>query len=483
MRILHVRFIVLLSLVYLCLVCLLYSYLWNTYSLERGWSFLQFTHKPVPHDRDVFEFSGDTVEFNFKRRNGLLQDTNGSATSFGNISTKLTAREPCPSTESSLAYNTSCLYNRTLFDVSRLPPPSYCIHAFYYMWYGNSEHDGKYYHWNHQYLPHWQKAVSKRFPQGRHVPPHDIGASFYPELGCYSSKDPKILQAHMYQLRKAGIGVVSVSWYPKGLADDEGFPPDPLIPILLDIALMYSIKVTIHIEPYKGRSPASVRENLMYIMKSYSDHPAFYKHEHITDARGTRKLVPLIYVYDSYLSLSRDWAKILKPDGSSSIRGTEVDCIVISLLVEKAHQKFIIDGGFDGFYTYFASQGFSFGSNTKHWDQLADFARKNNLIFIPSFGPGYDDTQVRPWNKENKRSRLNGKYYREMFQEAVRTRVGARNLSIISLTSFNEWHEGTQIESAIPKKIDSFTYEDYEPRPPDYYLQLTREISTHLQCT
>ena len=29
---------------------------------------------------------------------------------------------------------------------------------------------------------------------------------------------------------------------------------------------------------------------------------------------------------------------------------------------------------------------------------FARFSRKNGLLFIPSVGPGYDDTKIRPWN-------------------------------------------------------------------------------------
>lgn len=38
-------------------------------------------------------------------------------------------------------------------------------------------------------------------------------------------------------------GVVAVSWYPTGTADDEGQPPDLLIPTLLDVADKYDLKV------------------------------------------------------------------------------------------------------------------------------------------------------------------------------------------------------------------------------------------------
>lgn len=86
------------------------------------------------------------------------------------------------------------------------PPPNYYVHAFYYAWYGNPKFDGKYIHWDHPQLPHWDFKVAQGYPQGRHSPPDDIGSNFYPSLGAYSSKDPSIMEAHMQQLRTAAIG-------------------------------------------------------------------------------------------------------------------------------------------------------------------------------------------------------------------------------------------------------------------------------------
>ena len=315
------------------------------------------------------------------------------------------------------------------------------------------------------------------------------------ELGCYSSKDPKVIEAHMFQLRKAGVGVVSASWYPPGLADDEGIPPDSLIPLLLDIAHKYAIKVTLHFEPHDGRNPQKVRENLAYIRQTYFDHPAFYKHKvTTTDSRNgktiTRQL-PVIYIYDSYKSEAREWAKLFKHDGEFSVRGTDIDCVAIALLVDDKHKQFVLRGGFDGFYTYFASDRFSYGSSPSNWAALGQFARDNNLIFIPSFGPGYDDTRVRPWNKENTKLRRGGKYYTNMFKSAIQNGVGTatsdgRVVKMVSLTSFNEWHEGTQIEPAIPKRtsgVSQYKYSDYSPHPPSYYLKLTHDTSASLQCS
>ncbi|CAH2222080.1 glyco endo-alpha-1,2-mannosidase [Pelobates cultripes] len=120
----------------------------------------------------------------------------------------------------------------------------YDLHIFYYMWYGNPKFDGNYIHWDHVMVPHWDPKISASYPKGRHSPPEDIGSSFYPELGPYSSKDPEVLEEHMKQLRAAAIGVLVLSWYPPGTADENGEAVEDLVPLILNAALRYNIKVT-----------------------------------------------------------------------------------------------------------------------------------------------------------------------------------------------------------------------------------------------
>lgn len=93
----------------------------------------------------------------------------------------------------------------------KYPPPNYYLHTFYYVWYGNPKFDGKYVHWDHPQLPHWDFKVAQGYPQGRHVPPDDIGSNFYPSLGAYSSRDPSVLESHMQQLRTAAIGKTKIN--------------------------------------------------------------------------------------------------------------------------------------------------------------------------------------------------------------------------------------------------------------------------------
>ena len=350
-------------------------------------------------------------------------------------------------------------------------PVNYCLHAFYYAWYGTPETDGKYVHWNHPYIRHWNQEVAKKYPDRVHSPPHDIGASFYPELGPYSSSDPKIIDAHMQQLVAARIGVLVVSWYPPDRGDDNGVPVDGLIPILLDHAGKYSLKVALHSEPYEGRSAASVLKDIRYIYKKYVHHPAYLRY-----GMNGKDPLPVLYVYDSYLV--PDWGDIFTTSGISSIRGTDLDVVAISLLVGRDHEKFVVNSGFDGFYTYFGTDKFSYGSTQANWKRLAEFARLNSLLFVPSVAPGYDDTQVRPWNKENTRARANGYYYTRSIFAAL-----GSDPQIVSITSFNEWHEGTQIEAAVPKRNAQYVYEDYSPNPPGHYITLTKDRFKEFLCS
>lgn len=349
---------------------------------------------------------------------------------------------------------------------SSLPAPNYNVHIFYYAWYGNPEHDGKYIHWNHRLIPHWKRDVAKQYKQGAHSPPNDIGSNFYPQLGPYSSRDPKIIDEHMRQMRTAGVGVIVLSWYPRGKADSEGIPNDAMVPTLLSAAAKYKLKLTLHVEPYKGRDDQTLHDDVKYIIDTYGKHQAFYKYKTLDNRH-----LPMLYIYDSYQTPPEAWAQLMRPDGAHSVRNTPYDCMFIALMVEMNHRKYLDVGGFDGFYTYFATDKFTYGSTWRFWPRLETVAKQTNTLFIPSVGPGYIDTGVRPWNGENTRLRNNGEYYKNSWKAALQT-----NLQILSITSFNEWHEGTQIEKAVPKSFSGIPYKDYSPNSPDFYLKLTKEL-------
>lgn len=278
---------------------------------------------------------------------------------------------------------------------------SYKIHAFYYAWYKSIDFDGAWAHWNHKYLPNWNKNDLKKYPVGAHNPPEDIGSNFYPQLGCYSSNDPQIIRSHMKYFKVAGIGVLVLSWAPPNFEDS----PDNNLKQILDIALENDIKVSLQIEPYKNRNPENFVKFWKNFILKFGDHEALYK---IKNKRFNIPL-PLTYMYDSYLIESNDWKSIFSKSGLNTIRGTKYDGIFLGLLVDAQHKTHIKRSAFDGFYTYFASNGFSYGSSWKNWNSLNRFAKQNNLIFVPSVGPGYIDVRVRPWNSANTKDRSHGR--------------------------------------------------------------------------
>lgn len=327
------------------------------------------------------------------------------------------------------------------------------VHTFYYGWYANPENDGRYSNWNHLVIKHWIDTTwdnAGSYPGG-----DDIGANFYPQLGSYSSTNPEIIDTHMQQIRDAGVGVVAISWWGKGHLTDQS------VPTLLDAAHKYGLKLAFHIEPIYKTIP-EFKGHLQYISANYSNHPALYK------VNGK----PMYYLYNSFSLKHEEWQSMLNPDSVSTIRKTPLDGIFIGLWTTMFDGEFVVKSGFDGFYTYFASDGFAYGSTSSNWPEMSAFAREHNLIYIPSVGPGYIDTRIRPWNEKNTKSRDKGRYYEKMYADAVNT-----DPDFISITSFNEWHEGTQIEPSIPKKVGDYTYEDFGAETdPLFYIKKTKEL-------
>lgn len=61
------------------------------------------------------------------------------------------------------------------------------------------------------------------------------------------------------------------------------------------------------------------------------------------------------------------------------------------------------------------------------------------------------------------------------------TRVAALKAPLVSITSYNEWGEGTQIEPAVSREARvGCEYLDYEPLGPYMYLQMTKQGAAQL---
>jgi len=323
------------------------------------------------------------------------------------------------------------------------------VFCFYYNWYKTPAFDGEDQHWSH-----WSNGDPKGYPGG-----DNIGANFFPSLGNYSTKDPAIVSKHMKMIAKAGIDAIFLTWWGKDHFTNES------VPVILNEAKKAGVKVGFQIEPYGNRSPLTVKADVKFIVDTYGKHPAFY-------FSSNRK--PMFFIYDSYLSKAAEWKGIFSPKGSQTIRKTGYDADFIGLWVNSDEQEFFLNSGFDGFYTYFVSKVFRYGSNPSNWSEMQQWATQNNKLFIPCVGPGYIDERIRPENSANTQDRKNGIYYDDYWEKAI-----ALKTQYVAITSFNEWHEGTQIEPARPYKTTGFTYLDYTPQADDYYITRTRYWSDH----
>ena len=293
-----------------------------------------------------------------------------------------------------------------LFDVDDFaltggstPALSPNVHLFYYSWYGSPARNGQWRHWQ----------------QGGRVPPDDIGANYYPALGAYDSGDyAGAVAQHMAWVRQSGAGVIVYSWWGQNSYEDQ------LAMGVLDAAAQQGVKVAWHLEPYSGRSGASTVADINYINSRYGSHPAYYRDA----AHGNR---PAFYVFES-LNVP-DWSALSQVNGANIVLAQTTDTSKIA--------------GFSGMYTYDAIAG----ATAPGWAGAGAYAKANNLIWAPSVGPGYLDDRAVPGNTTPTLDRGNGATYDQEWNNALNPATGGLP-SWVSVTSFNEWHEGSTLEPA-----------------------------------
>jgi glycoprotein endo-alpha-1,2-mannosidase len=236
---------------------------------------------------------------------------------------------------------------------------------------------------------HWQ--------QNDHRPAEDLASSFYPARGAYSSSDPSVLDGQMREIQRAGIGEIVVSWWGKGSAVDER------LPAVIEAAQAHSLEVAAHLEPYSGRTVEGTGQDIAYL-----------------ETLGIRDF----FVYHATDFPAATWQPVTASLGD------------VRLFAQTALAGYAKTAGFQGIYTYdtLTYRGRMFA-------RMCSAAHKSGLLCAPSVGPGY--SAFRATGDTRVLDRRAGKTYDSMWGAAVRS--GA---DIATITSYNEWNEGTQIEPA-----------------------------------
>jgi hypothetical protein len=282
--------------------------------------------------------------------------------------------------------------------------------SFYYPWYGSpSGPSGRWVHWD---------------PQNRYA------STNTPALGYYDSTDPNIISKHIELARQAGIDAFVASWWGRGSFEDAAFDK------LLRTAEQKGFLAAIYYE--QAGSPQNIYEDFLYVLDRYAASKAFLK------LAGR----PVIFVY-----------------GRVSLRFEPSDWEYVfgRLATETGTRPFVIADGlsarllqtFDGVHTY--------NPVTHSLNQIDAMYQKAGLaslatgrLFAATVAAGYDDRVIRTPGLRVERDK--GWYYQNLWRIATKARPGW-----ILITSFNEWHEGSEIEPSI----------EYG----DFYLKLTAKLA------
>ncbi|MDQ3379036.1 MAG: hypothetical protein M3546_01770 [Actinomycetota bacterium] len=224
-----------------------------------------------------------------------------------------------------------------------------------------------------------------------------LSTPYFPSRGLYSSSNARIVAAQMREIAAAGVTTVVVSWW------GAGSPEDDRLPLVAEAARRQGLEIAVHLEPYRGRTPDQTAADIVRLQ-----------------ATGVTEF----YLYDADRDPAAAWADALADLEDARIFGN-------TTLVGRAKAS-----GFDGLYTY---DVVTWTGST--FRRLCTQAHRVGLLCAPSVGPGYDarlatsDRMVKP--------RLHGSTYDRMWKTALKA-----DADLITITSYNEWQEGTQIEPA-----------------------------------
>jgi hypothetical protein len=237
---------------------------------------------------------------------------------------------------------------------------------------------------------HWQQNGGR--------PPRLIASAFFPARGVYSSTDRVVVAAQMREIAATGVDQVVVSWW------GRGSPEDGRLGMTAAAARAAGLSVAAHVEPYAARSTQTIGLDMRHLRRFG-----------ITD----------VYVYRPDELPAEDWAAL--NDGLVA---------PVRVFAQTGRVAVAAAGHFDGLYTYDIV-----GLGGRSFRRICAQAHEAGLLCGPSVGPGYDARRAS--GDLRVKARRFGATYDSMWRAAV-----ASGADLVTITSYNEWHEGTQIEPA-----------------------------------
>ena len=304
--------------------------------------------------------------------------------------------------------------------------PGRKVLAFYYPWYGRPDGPGG----NNSWV-HWDGVDPKA---------KTIASSLhYPVLGAYDSLDAKIIAQHTAWAKQADIDALVVSWWGPGTIEDRAMP------LVLDACAQAGIGACIYYEHVLPANPDQqeaghggpdqAAHQITEALDRFADHPAYMK----IDGR------PVVFTYVRVNEeLDRDgWREAME-----KLRESRWNPIVVADRPDRPIRHL-----FDGWHTYDPMGSYhhardEFGS-VEAWADHAfndwvDRAAAHRNIACVSITPGYDDRYFRSPGVYVEREGT--KTYETMWAKAIEA-----SPDWVLIVSFNEWHEGSEIEPSVER--------------------------------
>lgn len=316
------------------------------------------------------------------------------------------------------------------------------VGVYYYPWYSNDFHGG-------QYLR--ERLVPQQLPQ----------------LGEYNDRDPEVLEQHFEWARYAGIDLWVFSWWGPGSREDnttkDHILPHPDLGNLKLAPFYETTGLTSNFGDLSG-----VDDDFVYLADTYFAHPNCYR------IQGR----PVVFVYltrvlshedklDEFVAAARAGATSRGYDvylvGDEVFGGAPGSHPEISLLDAVTEYDGYGSMGATGYAGQAAVDAYD-GRQTQ-WKQLATNA---GVGYIPVVTPGFNDTAVRDGHAPVSRKLTAESGFGSLFSTLLAKAIARTDPAVdrlLMITSWNEWHEDTQIE---PVAIAPPTATDDSPTGTDY---------------
>ena len=309
-----------------------------------------------------------------------------------------------------------------------IAPPSFAqvnVAAYYYPWHSNGFHNGEGY-------------VRKLLNQT-------------PTLGEYDDRQPATIKQHMEWSKRANIGVWITSWFGPGSSTDSTMR-STILPTIEGSALKFALFYETANRVGSGiPSAKSVVDDIHYICDNFVDHRNYY---HI-DGK------PVLFIYITRVLEKKDFLDevIVLMRSTGSKRGVDFYLVGDHAFGEPPTESAYYFDYFNAITNYdvYGSLGRFYVGQEKlaqFYEQQAQWkvqAALQDCSFIPSVTPGFNDRGVRieenhlPLSRKLSPADDFGSLFRASLGHAM-TQVDPKADNLIVVTSFNEWHEDTQIE-------------------------------------